>query len=1347
MNIERNLLLAVLAVRQGVADRVAVVAAVRAWNSGDQKSLGQVLIEQGSLTREQLDLLEARLAETLRAYAGDQTLMLNQISAADTLLDELRKLCCDGQGPASDVVPVDEMPKDDTPRGVTPLDVTPKDFTPLEMRPREIKPADEAPRDQFATQAYSVSDGSVGLRYRPIRPHARGGLGEVLVAYDEELNREVALKQVQDRFADDQASRARFVLEAEVTGGLEHPGIVPVYGLGAYADGRPYYAMRFIRGLSLKDAVDEFHRADNARRGPGERALEFRKLLSRLIGVCEAIEYAHCRGVIHRDIKPGNIMLGKFGETLVVDWGLAKLTGRPDTHRELDERPLQPESLATSMPTMMGTALGTPQYMSPEQALGRLDLVSGASDVYSLGATLYFVLTGVSPFEDADLVTILQKVQRGQFPPPRSISKSVPRGLEAICLKAMALEIKDRYPSAAALANDLEHWLADEPISALPDSWVRRAARWSRHHRAWALSGAATLLLVAVASTVAMFFVDRERRRADKNADDAIEARGQEAEQRRHAEREARTANALRLASQSRETLRSLPQRGLLLAVESLRATTSHDEPPLAECRQALCDALAAVGGTPLPGHTSPLQTVAMSGDGRWLTTGSEDGTARLWNLSRKNPPSNAVNAAQSDEFHSTILAGHTGAVWVSAFSGDGHWLVTAGQDTAARLWDLTAANPQSDPIVLAGHTAAINAVAFGSDAHWLATASNDKTTRLWNLKSGKPAEMPLVLAGHEADVDALAFSDDGRWLATGGDDHTARLWDLQASEPAERPLVLRGHAQALLALAVSPDSRWLVTASADRTARLWDLSASDIPDSAVTLSGHEDAINAVAISSNSRRLFTASFDGTVRIWPLGRSTVSAAAQTLRGHDAGIFCLAVSHDGRWLASGSADKTARLWDLEAADPGASSIVLRGHEREIRALALRDDGRLLATAGGDTAARIWDFDQHDGPAMPAVIRGHTRTILDLASSADGRWLATASADRTAALFELISGDWPRNRLVLTGHREGVWRVVFDRTGRWLASVSHDATARLWNLSSKDPASVSAELTGHEGPVWTAVFTPDGRRLATGSADHTARLWDTTTNDPSATSIVLRGHDDEVTSLAASSDGHWLFSGGKDATVRRWDLQAAQPADDALVFKGHESEVAQVVVSPDSRWLVAAGHSPVVHVWSSRGEEASQPRALGAHRGDVLAIAISSDGKWLASAGADGLVCLWKIGEEGPVDKPLVLRGHDDAVTTLAFSADNHWLVTGGFDRTSLVCDLRAADPSNNALVLRGLATDVIALTLTPDARWLATAGGDHAVRLWNLRLEELIALARRTSGRELSDDERRQYLIAD
>jgi non-specific serine/threonine protein kinase/serine/threonine-protein kinase len=357
---------------------------------------------------------------------------------------------------------------------------------------------------------------STGLRFQVLRPLARGGLGEVLVARDAEVPREVALKQMQERYADHAASRARFVREAEVTGALEHPGVVPVYGLGAYPDGRPYYAMRLIRGESLQEAIRRFHRAHAAGREPGERLLSLRQLLGRFLAVCNALAYAHSRGVIHRDLKPANVMLGDYGETLVVDWGLAKVMGKEEPGQVAPESPsfflLPPSSLDL---TQAGQALGTPSYMSPEQAGGRLDLLTPASDVYGLGATLYCLLTGRAPVaETSDVGAMLRQVERGDFPSARQRDPRVPAALDAVCRKAMARRQEDRYASARALADDVEHWLADEPVSAYREPLRIRTGRWARRHPALVAASAATLLVAALAAGSGAWWFDLQRRHA-----------------------------------------------------------------------------------------------------------------------------------------------------------------------------------------------------------------------------------------------------------------------------------------------------------------------------------------------------------------------------------------------------------------------------------------------------------------------------------------------------------------------------------------------------------------------------------------------------------------------------------------------------------------------------------------------------------------------------------------------------------------------------------------------------------------------------------------------------------------
>jgi tRNA A-37 threonylcarbamoyl transferase component Bud32 len=470
------------------------------------------------------------------------------------------------------------------------------------------------------------------------------------VARDQELNREVALKEIRDEHADNPESRARFVPEAEVTGGLEHPGIVPVYGLGTYGDGRPYYAMRFIKGDSLHEAIKRFHEPAALRQPPGERQLELRRLLGRFIDVCNALAYAHSRGVLHRDLKPGNIMLGKYGETLVVDWGLAKALGQAEAGYA-SERPLQPVGGQDVTPTVMGSRVGTPAYMSPEQAAGRLDLLGPASDVYSLGATLYCLLTGKPPVQGHDSVEVVSKVERGEIVPPRQANPQTPPALAATCLKAMALKSEERYPNALALAADVEHWLADEPVSAWREPLSVRARRWVKQHRT-AVTGAVAAVTVAAlvlaGATVLLTAAYESETDARKKAEDETKAADiarKTAEYEKNQADIARKATdkALKQAKQELRRFDLMHYHDHIAAAD--KALRDNDfvtaKLQLEKCRRDLRHVeyaylrkqLAQRSPRQLLSHTDWVHSLVLSADGKRLYSGSGDKTIKVWDF------------------------------------------------------------------------------------------------------------------------------------------------------------------------------------------------------------------------------------------------------------------------------------------------------------------------------------------------------------------------------------------------------------------------------------------------------------------------------------------------------------------------------------------------------------------------------------------------------------------------------------------------------------------------------------------------------------------------------------------
>ncbi|MSQ94298.1 MAG: serine/threonine-protein kinase [Gemmataceae bacterium] len=508
---DRNLLFGILAMQLDIITREQLLAAMQAWVFDKAKSLGEILQTQKALDQDNRQLLDTFVLKHLAKHDNNSEKSLAAISSVGNVRKELERIT-DPDLQASLVHVAAARPKEQDPWATvapTPVLLAKEleRITDPDLQASLVHGAVARPKEQdpWATVAPTPALlAAAGMRFRIVRPHARGGLGEVFVALDEELHREVALKEIQEAHADNPESRTRFLLEAKITGGLEHPGIVPVYGLGTYADGRPYYAMRFIRGDNLKDAIERFHRADKAGIEPGERALAVRGLLRRFVDVCDAIAYAHSRGVLHRDLKPANIMLGKYGETLVVDWGLAKPLGAPAKGTEPTEPGeglLMPTWKNSASQTLAGSTVGTPQYMSPEQAGGRLELLGPASDVYSLGATLFCILTGQSPFNETNVGTVLQLVQRGDFPKAREIKASIPASLEAVCMKAMALKPDDRYQSPRGLADDIEHWLADEPTSAWKEPFSVKAKRWMNRHTAL-VTGVASAVIIALVSLV-----------------------------------------------------------------------------------------------------------------------------------------------------------------------------------------------------------------------------------------------------------------------------------------------------------------------------------------------------------------------------------------------------------------------------------------------------------------------------------------------------------------------------------------------------------------------------------------------------------------------------------------------------------------------------------------------------------------------------------------------------------------------------------------------------------------------------------------------------------------------------
>ena len=470
------LLLGIFALQKGFIDHKTLNEALRSWSESKTRGMDVILVELRGLDAPAIELLKAQVEDHKKKNGGDLHKSmegLDFLDAARLALEQLDALNSDA----------------------TRTFIRRSDRRTLHIDP----PTDD---DDFSYDEDSSGSGSTrdGFRCEKRGFHRAGALGKVSRAFDRELKREVAFKEIRDELHLVTTSRSQFMIEGLVSGGLEHPGIVPVYGLGSYDGGKLYYAMRFIQGPSLKERLAQLHQSSDAPPlKPGEERPTLPRLLRHFINACFAAGYAHSRGILHRDIKPEHIMLGPFGETLLVDWGLAMPIakrepgeGEPDAQEVLELPPQYQSDFWKD-----GSEVGTPAYMSPEQASRQNSKLDRRSDVYGLGTTLYSLIVGRSAFHGVPKAVFIEKVKTGDFKKPRQANPSVHPALEAICLKAMSLKPEDRYNTALDLARDLERWLDDEPTIAYPEPWHAKAVRWVRRHKTTTV-GVASVLVCAV---------------------------------------------------------------------------------------------------------------------------------------------------------------------------------------------------------------------------------------------------------------------------------------------------------------------------------------------------------------------------------------------------------------------------------------------------------------------------------------------------------------------------------------------------------------------------------------------------------------------------------------------------------------------------------------------------------------------------------------------------------------------------------------------------------------------------------------------------------------------------------
>lgn len=1008
-------------------------------------------------------------------------------------------------------------------------------------------------------------------RYRILKLLREGGMGAVYEAEQDNPRRSVALKVIRPGLVTPSLFN-RFTQEAQILGRLHHPGIATIYEAGMGEDGQPYFALELVLGVAL----DEYVRL---------RSLTLPARLELMARVCDAVHYAHDRGVIHRDLKPSNILIDESGQPKVLDFGVARVID--------DERP------SGTGHTRTGQMVGTLNYMSPEQVMAQPGGLDRRSDVYALGVILFELLTGRLPYP-LEHVPLPQAVELICHREPEWLGVIDPRyrgDVETILAKALEKEPSRRYSSAADLADDIRRYLRHEPIRARPPSALYQLSKFARRHKAL-VSGVAAVFVALTAGLIATaIFAAREldqRGKAEQNAkradDEKLVARYEAYRARLAASSAALqnddVADAARHLAEAPAELRGWEWRhlssrlddsdasflspgygtylwphksGLRREVQINRTLQWFDEAGRVESSIPFPDGNILLRiGTPagllfMDLVTDGVMRVRHESGKEWMRlnvpAGAHSGSAaaspdRKWlAIAWKVPAglSTRIYDASGNE-QVSFREVHTRPLWALAFSPDSRLLASASDDGTGWLWDVATGRAIGGPLRHPGEIR-LRSVAFRHDSARLVTTSADGTVCQWETETGKRVETPYER--HTGEVWTAVYSPDGQWIASAGTDRTIRIWPATGRRDAP---VLYGHTGSVTDLAFTGDGSRLVSVSEDNTARLWEVGQQNgLP----ALRGHTDSVYAVAHSPDGQWIATGSWDKSIRLWD-----AQTGESCARLPQAGVVrVLAFSPDGSWLVSGcDTEIQLSIWDVAT---GLRRKKIPGPGNMPEALAVNPAGTRIAAA--DRFGHMTIADVATGEVIASKTINSNLTRLGLAYSPDGHWLAATATNHQIWLF-----DTETNTLAATfsGHTSDVYSVAFSPDSRLLATTSHDRTVRVWDVATAICLHV---LGGHTDEVFDAVFHPDGTRLASAGRDRAVWLWDLAAPGEDKLAARLSGHTNYVFSLSFSPDGTSLASASGDNTVRIWDtepprarhearrsLDALRPEADQLVTK---------------------------------------------------------------------------------------------------------------------------------------------------------------------------------------------------